>query len=438
MRWKRSVGFLVALVAASGGMPVQPASAAATDQPVLYVGGGAGGAVDVTSFEGKIGAPDGTLAAFGSPSVVRLDGQTTGMWFCARSGANPAQIGYKTSVDDGRTWNGGTSYSLFPSEGSLDRLGVCNPSVVRFGQYFYMVYESEYPQGNPRLFVARASADAAAAEGWRRWRWEKWTGAGWQWNGAPAELKIPNPVAADPSLVVLDDRLYVFYRESVGSGVDHSLLVKTAPLIESWPSQLSSARQVLTYGRTVSGLDVKWDEAGKGFTALGVDGSGLPVGFRTDGATGQFRATLLDELDPQASSASDIAIHGDSRGNRGGFVTYEVPGGTGVVKLRRSALTDAWLPTGAFTDPLTSAANWITSSVGTTTSGWKSDSGALAFDPPVRARGEAVGKAWLGDGLYQLEMHGEHNSVGDSVIVRSGLQIGRQHVNGRYGTVATP
>ena len=97
------------------------------------------------------------------------------------------------------------------------------------------MYESGYPERAPRLFVARASAAAASAESWRRWRWEKWTGTGWQWNGAPAELKLPNVVAADPSLVVLDERLYLFYRESVGTGADLSLLVKSAPLIESWP-----------------------------------------------------------------------------------------------------------------------------------------------------------------------------------------------------------
>ena len=76
---------------------------------------------------------------------------------------------------------------------------------------------------------------------------------------------------------------------------------------------------MLTYGRKVSGLDVKWDEAGKGFLALGTDGSGSPVGFRTDSETGQFQPMLLDELDAQANSISDVAIHGDRPGQPGRF-----------------------------------------------------------------------------------------------------------------------
>ena len=191
MRWKRSVGFLVTLVAASGGMPVQPASAASTDQPVLYVGGGAGGAVDATSFQGKIAPPDGPSAAFGSPSVVRLDGQTTGMWFCARSGANPAQIGYKTSSDDGRTWNGGTGDPLLPSERSLDKRGCATRAWCGSGSTSTRCTRAS-TCGDPRLFVG-ASADAAAASGWRRWRWEKWTGAGWQWNRRPGGVEGTEP-----------------------------------------------------------------------------------------------------------------------------------------------------------------------------------------------------------------------------------------------------
>ena len=181
------------------------------------------------------------------------------------------------------------------------------------------------------------------------------------------------------------------------------------------------------------GWTLKWDEAGKGFLALGTDGAGSPVGFRTDSQTGHFQPILLDRLDAQANSISDVAIHGDDRGNRGAFITYEVPSGTGAVKLRRSALVDGSMPTGAFTDTFANADKWITSTEGTETSSWKSDSDALAFDPPARARGEAVGKAWLGDGLYQLKMRGEHNDVGDSLIRESGLQIGRQDVAGNYG-----
>ena len=101
--------------------------------------------------------------------------------------------------------------------------------------------------------------------------------------------------------------------------------------------------------------------------------------------------------------------------------------------LRRSVLTFAQLPTGAFKDSFESAGRWLTRAEGASTSGWKIDSGSLAFDPPARASGEAVGKAWLGDGLYQVDIRGEDNGTGKSAVRLSGLQIGRQQVAGHYG-----
>ncbi len=438
-RWWMTVVGVAAGGLACGGVSVPPAMAAATaatDQPVVYVGDvEGGGAGDVRSFQGTIPGPKGgaSVGSLRGPSVVE-DGDTTWMWFCSSAGSSRSTIGMKYSLDQGRSWALSTNYSLSPTDNGSDTEGVCDPSVVRVGSYYYLTYVAD-DGDTSQLFVARAGADRTGkAPG--DWRWEKWTGSGWAWEASPQPLSTTaDQDALQPSVVVVDGTLLVFYLQPILGTSELFVHMMKAPLGEDWPQRLSKPVTVLKDGGRIATLDVKWEEVAKKFVAVGIAGRGRSlVGFVGDGATAQFRPTRVDVVDGYASKVEDMAVHGDGLGHLRPAITYEVPPGVqSVVTLRHSVLAFSQLPTGAFKDSFANADRWLTRSEGSPTSGWKIDSGSLAFDPPTRAAGEAVAKAWLGDGLYRVDIRGEENGVGNSVVEVSGIQIGRQQIAGHDG-----
>ena len=218
-RWWMTVVGVAAGGLACGGVSVPPATAAATaatDQPVVYVGDvERAGAGDVTSFQGRIPDPRGGAAAGSlvSPAVVE-DGDTTWMWFCSSAGSPRTTIAMKYSRDQGRSWGTTTSTSLSPTDNGSDTEGVCDPSVVRFGSYYYLTYVAD-DGDTSQLFVARASANRTGKAP-SAWRWEKWTGSGWAWDASPQPLSTTvDQDALQPSVVVVDGTLFVFYLQPV-------------------------------------------------------------------------------------------------------------------------------------------------------------------------------------------------------------------------------
>ena len=77
------------------------------------------------------------------PSLDEPD--RTLMWFGDSTRSNPSAIGLKVSYDHGRTWSSSTSYSLVPTDNGADKLGASAPSVVRFGDYYYLAYQDLSP-----------------------------------------------------------------------------------------------------------------------------------------------------------------------------------------------------------------------------------------------------------------------------------------------------
>jgi hypothetical protein len=420
------VAATVATVASlAGGVP--PATAASPDQPVVRVGDGGGG--DVDSFNSRIPGPfaGDPHIALTAPTLLD-DGSRTYLWFCAVTGSGPSSIGLKISTDHGLTWpSSGTSYSLFPTAGGLDTTGVCDPSVVRYGDYFYMAYQAA-DGAQTQLFVARASVAAVTADGLHGWLWQKWTGSGWAWNASPAPLATGTNDSTAPSLVIVGGVISVFYTEAISGGEDNLRLMQ-APIGDSWPAQISGAHTVLqSLDHLKSPLDVKWDDATKQFVALGTDAHGHVVAYRSGPAGAPFTWEPADDIDDASNQAGALALAGDASGHLLPYTTYTVPAAAGTVRLHRSAIQQTIRSAGDLTDGFHSMNNWVIPSG--TTSTWRVNplGTGVTFAPDTGSDGTAVGTAWEGDGWYELTMHG----FGPYELTDVGLQIGRQRIHGAF------
>lgn len=144
------------------------------------------------------------------------------------------QISYQHSEDGGKTWTAET-FTLRPTEFSLDGLSCCDPGVAKWGGYYYLGYTStEDERGTDNnVFVARSKNPDGP--------WEKWNGNGWGGNPEPV-IKyhgIGNPDnfgAGEPCFVVLDGTVYFYYSWN-DSGVQTRLSVASAD-DENWPANL--------------------------------------------------------------------------------------------------------------------------------------------------------------------------------------------------------
>ena len=140
---------------------------------------------------------------------------------------------YRHSPDGGKTWTTEKSV-LAPTPDSTDFYSCCDPGVVRFDGYYYLAYTSTVVEGgvDNDVFVARSkNLDGP---------YEKWNGEGWGGKPAPIIEYTGNPEtygAGEPSMVVLNDTLYLYYTWRDGE-LNQTRLSLADARDENWPKTL--------------------------------------------------------------------------------------------------------------------------------------------------------------------------------------------------------
>ena len=167
---------------------------------------------------------------------------------------------YRHSPDGGKTWTTEKSV-LAPTPDSADFYSCCDPGVVSFGGYYYLAYTSTVVEGgvDNDVFVARSkNLDGP---------YEKWNGNGWGGKPAPIIEYTGNPEsygAGEPSMVVFNDTLYLYYTWRDGE-LNHTRLSVADAKNENWPKTLEYKGVAIDHvvGDTDS-ADVKFiDDYGK-------------------------------------------------------------------------------------------------------------------------------------------------------------------------------
>jgi hypothetical protein len=188
------------------------------------------------------------------PSIIVDESGTAHMW-TSSPGADGAwdYIRYRTSTDGGAGWSEDVVV-LQPTPGSRDALSACDPGVIRIGGYWYIGYTStEDGRGTDnQLYVARAASPSGP--------YEKWNGSGWGGDPQPIVRYAGNPDSygiGEPSLVLVDGRLFVYYSYLDGGAYTDLATVEDGTA-EDWPAHLVTHGHVITRRSAEDSTDVKY------------------------------------------------------------------------------------------------------------------------------------------------------------------------------------
>ncbi|MBP1588028.1 MAG: Ig-like domain-containing protein [Clostridia bacterium] len=181
-----------------------------------------------------------------APSIMYYPDGTMDAWF-----ATPGTAGewdwftYKHSDDGGKTWSE-EKLVLQPTPDSMDHYSVCDPGVIYFGGYYYIGYTSTIVSTNGginnNIFVARSRRPDGP--------FDKWNGSGW--GGDPQPIIYYNESddkwgAGEPSFVVLDDTLYIYYTWACDNG-DYKYVSIADATDPNWPATIQFKGRAFTSG----------------------------------------------------------------------------------------------------------------------------------------------------------------------------------------------
>lgn len=168
-------------------------------------------------------------------------------------------ITYRHSPDGGKTWTEEKSV-LQPTPDSEDFFSCCDPGVVKFGDYYYLGYTSTVVDGgvDNNVFVARSKNPDGP--------FEKWNGNGWGGKPEPIVVFTGNPErygAGEPSMVVVDDTLYLYYTWR-DDDVNQTHVAVADATDENWPLTLEkkgiAMRHTYKDYNAMDSADVKYVE----------------------------------------------------------------------------------------------------------------------------------------------------------------------------------
>lgn len=217
---------------------------------------------------------DGFAYRYG-PSITIKEDRSIDAWF-----ASPGDKGsdgihqwdwlrHKRSTDGGRTWTTETVV-LKATEGSRDRMAVCDPGIIKLGDLYYLGYTATAVDNNGltnEVFVARSKSPTGG--------FEKWNGKGW--GGMPAAIvEFTTPTKAwgvgEPSFVRKKKTLFIYYTWSSFDGKDRPVAetrVATAPADDpNWPGKLTFRGTAFKRQKDEDSADVKYVDAARRFIAV--------------------------------------------------------------------------------------------------------------------------------------------------------------------------
>lgn len=202
------------------------------------------------------------------PSIIQYEDGSMDVWISS-PGNNGTQwdwIRYMHS-EDGLNWSD-EQIVLQPTPGSKDQCSVCDPSVIYFGDYYYLGYTStDYYEGNGlynMAFVARSRYPDGP--------FEKWNGK--SWGGDPEPIIFYDGGKdywgiGNVSFVIYDGDLCIYY--SYIDVRDSYIGLYKADLTEDWPSTMRSKGPVLHRLENDS-VEVAYDSSLDTFFAFSIDG----------------------------------------------------------------------------------------------------------------------------------------------------------------------
>jgi len=328
------------------------------------------------------------------PSIIINPDRSIDMWTCSPGQLNQGAadtIRYLHSTDDGHTFTPG-QIVLTATVGSQDQGSNCDPSVVRFpttdqttGQtttYYYIAYTGiavpEAVAGTNNVFVARSLSPTGP--------FDKWNGSGWGGaNPQPFILYTDSPAnygAGEPSMVVKDGTLYIYYTwtesgHSTGDPLTNQTRVSTASATDpNWPAHVSYQGVAIDREGAEDSLDVKYVPALGTFVGVDVanrlvtqnsfikpyestDGIHFTRSYFLDGDNQQFAISSGSPI----TYSSNIGISGNQLGHLDltdhNFVSYIYDQNFAAWNLRLSPITVGLVYSGAFADDFAQGArNW--------------------------------------------------------------------------------
>jgi hypothetical protein len=216
---------------------------------------------------------DGYAYRYG-PSIMLNEDGTIDAWFASPGGPGSDGvpqwdwIRHKRSADGGRTW-GEERVVLKATEGSRDRLSVCDPGVIRIGGTYYLgVTAVDNDPGNDNeVFVARSQRPEGP--------FEKWNGSGW--GGVPQPIVVfrePKDVwgAGEPSFVVHGNTLFIYYtiisKTATGEPLNQTHVATAIANDPDWPATIQHHGLAFDRLPNEDSADVKFVDAAGRFVSL--------------------------------------------------------------------------------------------------------------------------------------------------------------------------
>ena len=202
------------------------------------------------------------------PSIM-VEGNVCHAWFASPGdGCEADWFTYRRSEDGGKTWSD-ERVVMKPVPDSMDWFSVCDPAVIKYGEWYYMGYTSTIFANGGGIcnngFISRSRSPEGP--------FERWTGTGWgetretetgtlHWMGSPAPIIYydedwHNWGAGELSFVIKDDVLYIYYtwtsKDADGKGISETRVATADITNENWPAHIRW--QGTAVARTLPGND---------------------------------------------------------------------------------------------------------------------------------------------------------------------------------------
>ncbi|MBQ9552923.1 MAG: hypothetical protein IJU96_09210 [Clostridia bacterium] len=198
---------------------------------------------------------------YGPSMILNQDGSID-LWSASNGPGDIIDlVSYKRLYDGGKRCTKEV-IALKPTPETHDQMWTCDPGVIKIGEYYYIGYTTtDDPRGvNNDVCVARCKTPDGPFL-------EKWTGSGWGVEPAPIIRYTDNPErfgAGEPSFVVLDDTLYIYY-SWVNDEATTTRVATADATDENWPATIVEHGDCIT-GKidAADSADVKYaDEYGR-------------------------------------------------------------------------------------------------------------------------------------------------------------------------------